>query len=64
MANIRGKAFALTAVTRMHPLRTYGLRLVFFLIRVSTLPFITKLPLPKWGILGKIRQVQVDLTEL
>jgi hypothetical protein len=64
VANIRGKAFALTAVTRMHPLRTYGLRLVFFLIRVSMLPFVARLPLPKWGLFGKIRQVQLDLVDL
>jgi hypothetical protein len=60
VANICGKSYALTAVTRMHPLKTYGLRLVFFLIRVSMLP----IPLPKWGVLGRIRQVQLDLTEL
>lgn len=35
MSNIRGKIYALTAFTRMPPLRTYGLRLVFALIRVS-----------------------------
>ena len=42
MANVRGKAYALTAFTRMHPAKTYGLRLVFFLIRLSMLP----LPFP------------------
>ena len=60
MANICGKAYALTAFTRMQPLKTYGLRAVFFLIRLSLLP----IPMPKWGIMGKIRQVQLDLTEL
>ena len=60
MANICGKAYALTAFTRMEPIKTYGLRLVFFLIRLSLLP----IPMPKWGLMGKIRQVQVDLTAL
>ncbi len=60
MANVRGKAYALTAFTRMHPAKTYGLRLVFFMIRLSMLP----IPLPKWGLMGKIRQVQIDLTQL
>ncbi|MEP6690180.1 MAG: hypothetical protein ABJD07_03430 [Gemmatimonadaceae bacterium] len=60
MANICGKAYALTAFTRMNPIKTHGLRLVFALIRLSMLP----IPLPKWSLMGKIRQVQVDLTEL
>jgi len=60
VANVRGKAYALTAFTRMHPAKTYGLRLVFFLIRLSMLP----IPFPKWGVLGRIKQVQLDLTQL
>ena len=35
MANVCGKAYGLTAITRMSPWKTYGLRLVFFLIRSS-----------------------------
>ena len=60
MANIRGKAYALTALTRMHPLKTYGLRLVFLMIRWSMLP----IPLPPWSFLGRVRQIQRDLTAL
>lgn len=35
MANVSGKAYGLTAITRMNPWKTYGLRLVFFLIESS-----------------------------
>ncbi len=35
MANVCGKAYGLTAITRMKPWRTYGLRLVFAAIHVS-----------------------------
>jgi hypothetical protein len=35
MANTCGKAYGLTAITRMNPWKTYGLRLVFFLIQSS-----------------------------
>ena len=48
MANVRGKAYALTAFTRMHPAKTYGLRLVFFLIRLSMLP----IPASQVGTIG------------
>src|SRR4051812_18625992 len=35
MSNVSGKAYALSAVTRMHPLKTWGVRLVFAMIGVS-----------------------------
>ena len=38
MANINGKAYGLTAMTRMHPLKTFGLRAVFGAIQISLLP--------------------------
>jgi hypothetical protein len=38
MANISGKAYGLTAMTRMHPLKTFGLRAVFAAIQISLLP--------------------------
>ena len=38
MANVSGKAYGLTAITRMHPLKTYGLRVVFGGIELSLLP--------------------------
>ncbi len=38
MANLSGKTYALTAFTRMPPLKTFGLRLVFALIRLSREP--------------------------
>jgi hypothetical protein len=38
MANINGKTYALTAFTRMHPLKTFGLRAVFALIRLTLQP--------------------------
>lgn len=37
MANINGKAYGLTAMTRMHPLKTFGLRAVFAAIEISLL---------------------------
>ncbi len=37
MANINGKAYGLTALTRMHPLKTFGLRAVFAAIEISLL---------------------------
>ena len=38
MANVSGKAYGLTAITRMHPLKTYGLRVVFAGIELSLMP--------------------------
>ncbi|MEO9019248.1 MAG: hypothetical protein ABI314_01955 [Gemmatimonadaceae bacterium] len=38
MANLSGKTYALTAFTRMPPLKTFGLRIVFALIRLSLKP--------------------------
>jgi hypothetical protein len=38
MANVNGKAYGLTAMTRMHPLKTFGLRAVFAAIQISLLP--------------------------
>lgn len=38
MANTSGKAYGLTAITRMHPLKTWGVRLVFALIQISLRP--------------------------
>lgn len=38
MANVCGKAYGLTAITRMNPAKTYGLRIVFFLIMSSLRP--------------------------
>lgn len=35
MSNTCGKAYGLSVITRMHPLKTFGVRLVFLLIRVS-----------------------------
>lgn len=37
MANINGKAYGLTALTRMRPLKTFGLRAVFTAIEISLL---------------------------
>ena len=37
MANINGKAYGLTALTRMQPLKTFGLRAVFAAIEISLL---------------------------
>ena len=37
MANINGKAYGLTALTRMHPLKTFGLRAVLAAIEISLL---------------------------
>ena len=38
MSNINGKVYGLTAITRMHPLKTFGVRATFLLIRVCLLP--------------------------
>ena len=38
MANISGKSYGLTAITRMHPLKTFGLRAVFAGIALSLMP--------------------------
>ncbi len=38
LSNLSGKTYALTAFTRMPPLKTFGLRLVFALIRLSLQP--------------------------
>lgn len=35
MSNTCGKTYGLTAITRSHPLKTWGLRLVFLLIHIS-----------------------------
>jgi hypothetical protein len=35
VSNLSGKAYGLTAITRMHPIKTLGVRAVFALIRVS-----------------------------
>jgi hypothetical protein len=37
MANINGKAYGLTALTRMQPIKTFGLRAVFAAIEISLL---------------------------
>ena len=37
MSNTCGKAYGLSVITRMHPLKTFGVRLVFLLIRASML---------------------------
>lgn len=65
MANIAGKSYGLTAFTRMRPWRTWGLQVVFALIRLSLIP------VPAWyrrafrkSPLGRVRQVQDNLTEL
>jgi hypothetical protein len=34
LSNICGKAYGLTAITRMHPVKTWGVRIVFFLITI------------------------------
>src|SRR4051812_42699676 len=38
MSNINGKVYGLTAITRMHPLKTLGVRVTFLLIQVCLLP--------------------------
>src|SRR3954471_4331377 len=38
MSNINGKVYGLTAITRMHPLKTFGVRATFLLIEVCLLP--------------------------
>ncbi|HEY4305446.1 MAG TPA: hypothetical protein VGM82_13300 [Gemmatimonadaceae bacterium] len=38
MSNVNGKVYGLTAITRMRPLKTFGVRVTFLLIRVCLLP--------------------------
>jgi hypothetical protein len=38
MANVNGKVYGLTAITRMRPLKTFGVRATFLLIRICLLP--------------------------
>lgn len=38
MANVCGKSYGITAITRMHPLKTYGMNATFAAIHLSTRP--------------------------
>lgn len=38
MSNVNGKVYGLTAITRMHPLKTFGVRATFLLITVCLMP--------------------------